>query len=335
MLSLNLKNKPSKKFKTLIKVTMTVLLFSFVIGFIVHLLEPSAFPSLFDGVWWAIVTISTVGYGDLVPESVPGRLLTILLIIAGIALFSFFITQLSSSTILSRQEREQGMMPYKKKDHYIVVGWNERSKSLIKELQINNPQVNIVLIDHSLKKIPEGMDQLIFIKGTPSVDETFEHANVKEAHTVIITADLSIDENMADSNTILTLLTVKGMNPAVYTIVELISSQQEKNAQRAGADEIILSSNYLSHLMMTSIYSHGMTEVILEMLKEEKENHMLFEEVPHFMIENTFQQAIEQYETEDTFLLGILRDQKTLLYPAKNTKLLAGDKFILLKRETT
>ena len=138
---------------------------------------------------------------------------------------------------------------------------------------------------------------------------------------------------MADSNTILTLLTVKGMNPAIYTIIELISPQQEKNAERAGANEVILSSNYLSHLMMTSIYSHGMTEVILEMLKQEKENHLLLEEVPHFIIGYNFQHAIEQYQTEDTFLLGLLRDKKILLYPAKNLKLLTGDKFILLKRD--
>ena len=42
------------------------------------------FGGFWDGVWWAVVTVTTVGYGDIYPESVPGRLIAIVLMLAGI-----------------------------------------------------------------------------------------------------------------------------------------------------------------------------------------------------------------------------------------------------------
>ncbi len=56
---------------------------------------------------------------------------------------------------------------------------------------------------------------------------------------MIITADPNKDEMLADIHTIVTLLAVKGLNPAVKCIVEILTSEQVKNASRAGADEII------------------------------------------------------------------------------------------------
>ena len=57
-------------------------------------------PGIFEGIYWAIVTASTVGYGDRVPRSWPGRLLAILLIISFLPFFAFFIAKLSSDITL-------------------------------------------------------------------------------------------------------------------------------------------------------------------------------------------------------------------------------------------
>ncbi|MBU9711140.1 potassium channel family protein [Evansella tamaricis] len=320
------------KFHNLLRMSAIVFLFTFIIGCIIHFLEPYAFPTIFDGFWWAVVSISTVGYGDYVPESVIGRILGIILIISGIAIFSFFITNLASSTVLSRQEREKGRVSHQKEGHYIIVGWNERSHQLIKQLQVIHSHLEIVLIDETLHKKPDECPKVIFIKGSPTLDETFERANARKAHTIIITANLHIDEKSADANTVLTLLTVKGIHPSIYAIVELVTTGQVKNAERAGANEIVNSSSHLSLLMVNGILFHGMTDVISNMLTHGKKDHLEFKTVPSQLINGTFQKAIEECQTRDSFLLGIRRDNDTILHPEYGSILLKGDQLIFFNR---
>ncbi|MBU9721766.1 MULTISPECIES: potassium channel family protein [Bacillaceae] len=320
------------KFHNLLRMTGIVFLFTLIIGTIIHLLEPEAFPSVFDGLWWAVVSISTVGYGDFVPETIIGRILGIILIISGIAIFSFFITNLASSTVLSRQEKEKGRVSHQKEGHYIIVGWNERSHELIKQLQKIHPGLEIVLIDETLQKKPDQCPKVIFIKGSPTVDETFERANAMKAHTIIITSNLHIDEKAADANTVLTLLTVKGIHQNIYAIVELVTKNQVKNAERAGADEIILSSNHLSLLMINGILFHGMTSVIEEMLTHGEKDQLAFKELPIELIDKNFGEAIETCQTENSFLIGIRRENETILHPSRGSNLLKGDKLIFFNR---
>lgn len=67
-------------------------------GILVSVIDP-AFESPFDGIWWSWVTVSTVGYGDLVPVTVAGRIFAIILILLGIGLFALLTAQISAVLI--------------------------------------------------------------------------------------------------------------------------------------------------------------------------------------------------------------------------------------------
>ncbi|HWQ24635.1 MAG TPA: potassium channel family protein [Gaiellaceae bacterium] len=60
------------------------------------------FPTLWDGVWWAVVTVTTVGYGDLVPETVEGRIIGIAVMLVGIGFVSLLTASIASRFV--RQE---------------------------------------------------------------------------------------------------------------------------------------------------------------------------------------------------------------------------------------
>lgn len=82
-------------------ISFLIMLFS---GFIISGIDP-AFETPLDGVWWAWVTITTVGYGDLVPSTTTGRLFGALLILMGIALFSM-LTASFSVFFIEQDEKE-------------------------------------------------------------------------------------------------------------------------------------------------------------------------------------------------------------------------------------
>ena len=72
----------------LLGVLGTIALISITMGNLVYILEPDTFKNAFEGTWWSLVTMSTVGYGDFVPQTPLGRIIAAGLIMSGICMFA-------------------------------------------------------------------------------------------------------------------------------------------------------------------------------------------------------------------------------------------------------
>jgi voltage-gated potassium channel len=72
-------------------------------GVLVRLLDSEDFPTLEDGIWWAIVTLGTVGYGDLVPTTTTGRIVGSVVIIFGVTFISFLTATVTSAFVSAEQ----------------------------------------------------------------------------------------------------------------------------------------------------------------------------------------------------------------------------------------
>src|SRR5512139_117259 len=68
-----------------------------VFGTVEHLVDPDTFPNVWLGMWWALQTVTTVGYGDVVPASDVGRLVATLLLLGGLALLSVVTATITSA----------------------------------------------------------------------------------------------------------------------------------------------------------------------------------------------------------------------------------------------
>jgi voltage-gated potassium channel len=70
-----------------------------------HLLDKQTFPTVWLGMWWALQTVTTVGYGDVVPQSDVGRLVATVLLLGGLAFLSV-VTATITSSFVARRQRE-------------------------------------------------------------------------------------------------------------------------------------------------------------------------------------------------------------------------------------
>lgn len=236
----------------LFRLALLMLLFIVIFGFIIHLIEPKHFSSFFEGIWWAIVTVSTVGYGDYAPETLWGRLLGILLILLGTGFFTTYFVTLSTIAVSKENAYWDGSLSYSRKGHIIIIGWNERVRTILSHYASEDMNEDIVLIDDSLTERPLISPNLYFIKGNPSHASTLRRANMTEASKILITADQFKNEEYADMQTILTLVAIRGVSPSIYTIAEILTSEQKENARHAGADEVICT----NHLTGETMYKH-------------------------------------------------------------------------------
>ena len=91
-------------FPFLVLVTAGVALLA---GFVARLVDKKDFPSFADGAWWALVTLATVGYGDIVPTTAPGRVVGSILIVFGVTFLAFLTANVTSLFVASDQEEKQ------------------------------------------------------------------------------------------------------------------------------------------------------------------------------------------------------------------------------------
>lgn len=299
-------------------------------GASIHFIEPENFPTIFDGIWWVVVTTATVGYGDYVPKTIIGRSVGIVLILVGVAFVTFYMVTIATSIFKTLDALHEGSAAFKGKEHMIIVGWNERSKNTIQHLHLINPTLHIVLIDDSLTENPLADRNVYFVKGNSTRDETLKRANIEKAGTVLITADQHMNEHEADMQSILTLLAIKGLNPMIYCLVEILTHEQVNNARRAGADELIETYLLSSYIMVTSVHSHGLSTPILSLLNLTKERRLALITATEEFQDQSFSNAVELFIKKEFLLIGIKKGEEFLIYPSPVITIDVNDELLVI-----
>lgn len=108
-------------------------------GWLVSKLEPERFDHVGEGLWWAITTITTVGYGDLVPGTAAGRMVGAGLMLVGIAALAF-VTATMATVILGEVRAEEQLIQREESEILSVLSeLNERLERLEQAAGVNPP----------------------------------------------------------------------------------------------------------------------------------------------------------------------------------------------------
>lgn len=273
-------------------------------GCLIAFFEPDL--SFASGVWWSIVTLTTVGYGDISPSTPGGRILAVLIMFFGIGLLGMLSASLATLLIRKRMKEDKGMCASTVDNHIIICEWNHRTRAIIKELRGDAQTENVPLVlIADIEEKPIDDDNLFFVRGAVN-EETLEKANLKKARTVVVLGDDSVETTARDAKVVLTTLTVENMNPDVYSIVELVDKVNEQHCLRANADEIIIGSELSSHLIASAASDHGISKVISELLSSHYGNELYSMPVPEKMVGLKFLDVFIAMKTQvNATVLGV------------------------------
>jgi voltage-gated potassium channel len=175
-----------------------------------HGAEGNSIQSFWDGIWWAIVTIATVGYGDKFPVTFPGRLVGIILIIVGYSSLSFFTGMVASLFVENRLKGAKGLKQIKTHNHIVICGWNKTAEFFLKaqvEKEVTDLDICIVVNDtpdffERLESCYPALS-LKFVRGESIQEETLKRASVETAAQIIIIADEQLDRSSVDDHSII------------------------------------------------------------------------------------------------------------------------------------
>ncbi len=275
---------------------------------VIYWLEPDTFGSVFNGFWWVMTTVTTVGYGDYYPETVGGKGLAIFLYIFGIGLISIVISKIVDGVSLYTQLKEEGKLQYKGKQHYVIIDWSKQAEIAIHEILKSDQTAEIVLIDN-LDKTPIEDVRVHYVRGNPAHAEVLEQANLVEAKSVFIFANdvteynnVIRDPSYIDGKTLLIATTIERLFPKVYTIVEIRDKHNLHNFDHIHIDEFILSSEMVSQLAVRSAIHPGASKIFSQLLTTQHgEDLYEIQAKPHW---RTYRDAFDELLREGATLIS-------------------------------
>ena len=234
--------------------------------------------TLSDGLWWSLVTLTTVGYGDYAPNDLLGRLIGGALMVGGmftLALFAGVVGQTLLGAVLSIREEQFRMSGYI--DHVVVCGYDESANQLIHALNAETEGDDTRIVVFARGERPPTLPvSVTWISGDPTKESEVEKARVSHARTVVIVGSRASTPQHADANTVLTVFTlrrslrrgddVKRKRP-LYIVAEILDHENVEHARAAGADEVIESTrlgfSLLAHAVFQPGTGHVMSQVAL------------------------------------------------------------------------
>ena len=225
--------------------------------------------------WWGMVTLTTVGYGDVVPVTFMGRLVGVTLMVIGFLSLSLVTATVASVFIERKFRQEKGLEAVKSTQHILILGWPEDAEALLDQLLKRLPvNIGVVLIN---KAPPEQMDAIkekypqnavFYLRGDYSREEILLKANVQGAIKAIILADRQPGETAAqvDQRTLFTALTLKALHAKIRIMGELLRPENRTYLERAGAEEVLIRGQYDSSLLAGAIASPALFRIYTSLL---------------------------------------------------------------------
>ena len=287
-----------------------------------------------DALWWAIVTLTTVGFGDISPVTLGGRMIGVVLMFFGIGVLGTFTATVASAFVQQRQRKDRGMDDCDLDGHIILCGWNDRAKEILKDLRADSRSAaTAIALVADVETNPAGDDEhLHFVRGTETEDDLMR-AGIKRAATVVLVGDRSQDYRARDATAVLAVLTVKSLNPSAYVIVELAGEENVPHCRHAKADEIIVSADLCSRVISTATLDHGISKVLHELLSAQVGHDLMTHPVPDGYGGQSFIDVFSDLKrTEGKIALAIKRHgtEHIVTNPDADARVAADDRLVVI-----
>lgn len=241
-------------YRRILFLVLAVVLAYSVVLFVIFSLEHDApnskITNVEDALWYLIATITTVGYGDVVPVTYWGRFLGIIVLLSSLGVYGFIIGQIANFMSTLKEHKELGLNGTSFKHHVVMVGWNDFGQSVISHLIAAGKQVAVVTKDRSSIDIIReyyNHDQVFTLYSDYNNFDLLEKANIREASIVFINFS-------DDTEKLVYIINIKKHFSDLNYVVTLDNGNLKNTFQHAGVTYAISKNEISSKLLASYIY---------------------------------------------------------------------------------
>ncbi|MDE1207233.1 potassium channel family protein [Tenacibaculum larymnensis] len=289
--------------------------------------------SLIDALYMTIITISTIGFGEVHPFGTGEKLFTIGLIISSLFIFGYAVSSFSEYLISGQFFHQLKVKKVQKqieqlRGHTIVCGYGRNGKQAISKLKNYKKQIVVV---EKFEGIARQLDEkgVLTIQGDATLDETLLRAGIMNAKNLIIALP-------SDADNLFVVLTAKQLNKDCKIISRASKETSYSKLKIAGADNVIMPDKLGGSHMASLVVTPDVIEFV-DRLTIEGETTANLEEVainglPEKYIDKTILDLDLRKKTGCTVIGYRTPDKDYIINPEASVKLEAGGNLIVLGR---
>ena len=191
---------------------------------------------LFEAFYMTIITISTVGFSEIVPLTHVGRIITVFIIIRGISVGTYTIGNIVKWFVEGELQQVFWRLKVKKqiaelKNHYIICGFGRIGRTICGELEADG--IDFVIIEQDVSEIEEtDREKYLFLEMDATTEEALQTAGIMEARGLVTAVN-------SDANNVFITLTAKGLRPDIFVLARASEERNEEKLIKAGATRVI------------------------------------------------------------------------------------------------
>lgn len=286
--------------------------------------------SLLDAAFMAMQTITTVGYGQVHPLDVSGRIFTLLYIPLGVGSVFYLVGLMVDNAIVHRLADVYGLGVLSRRirkmhDHVVICGFGRVGMEVAEELQAHGNDVLVIDLDPERLALARARG-LAALEGDATEEPVLREAQIEGARVLIAAAD-------SDTGNAFIVLTGRALNPGLLIIARSGSEAAERRLRTAGADRVVSPTQIAGRRMALAAVQPLMVDFLDTLSRQGTSAHALLAE---FVIEGetahlagrTLAQAFEGLQS--CRVLAVERSNGALVVgPDGGTQLESGDRLMI------
>ena len=284
-----------------------------------------------DSLYMTVITLTTVGFGEVHPVSDQGRILTMTILVSGLGVVGYLIGTLTQIVVEGQLLRIMGRKKLERKieklkDHIIICGYGRVGRIICEEIYRSKPTALVVIDSDSTVTAKIEEDGHLYLLGDATEERFLLRAGIRKAKGLATALD-------SEADNVYITLTAKGLSPNLYIIARAGRIGSEKKLLQAGANHVVSPHQIGGYRMAQALLRPSVTEFI-DFATHDPNTGMGMEEIPVRPNSKLSDVALVDSgirKNLDLIIVAIKKaDGKMLFNPASHTTIQIGDTLIAL-----
>lgn len=191
---------------------------------------------IYDSIYYTIITLATVGYGDIIPTTPLQKIFSVTLALSGVGVLAYIVTFIISSVTQNLQDMRSGRIMERKladmQNHYILCGFGRVGTAVYEELMKRNQKVIIIEKNEEKLEDIEENENVILLNGNATEDKTLKKLNIDKSLGVIVATGSDVDN-------LFIVLTTRELYNDAWIVSRASKKESVKRLKHAGANKVI------------------------------------------------------------------------------------------------
>lgn len=290
-----------------------------------------------DALWYSLITLTTIGYGDLYPITPLGKVVSLTLVIGSIGVIGYFIGEISNKINTYMGKKKKGLMGTDFSNHYVIIGWNAFGNMVAE--QVINANQKVAFVVHT-------MEDLETIKAKFSKDKVFvffnESTNISDLEKVNIQLSKAVFVNLDDdTKTLVFVINLKKQFPNVNITTTCTQQELKDTLLNVGVGNVILQNEITSRMVASSLFEPHVAEYVNDLIAtsildddNDIQQYKVIETNPY--LGKTYLETYIQLKQDlNIILIGLVVDDKLVKNPTDDYVIKKDDYLVIISYGNT